>query len=409
MPMPPLPALPGPPKSRAAARVPPPQMPPLPALPPKVPLGGMPRLPEKPGTWQSARNPSTHLVQKQYVDTRLKELKASAGHSIAGALFVIEQMLLEKIPEPKRPRFIPTNELQRVYKAIEQNLQSADLTINFGAASWFAKPNTYDTYTQMYERAMQSNQMVLMDTAQNQADTRAGVDNNVTFPKAWQNAAAPVRGLRPGLVHPSHIQKQMDTGALNDVRRKPKDLAAWMASNQHFNPHTKQVFWGLNYGRRPHGSATNYGSSYFVGKADLKARCLYYSKDTFHTGTTPNPANVAVPLINQNVDASTLQIPFSNLGAIIGQEGSHIRKAIFESCYEGQVLKDITVKSLNADYLLEAHHFGEVTFRQHVEYMVISQEGLTDDEKDLWPTIVANATTFTKRNGIPLFRGKSRL
>lgn len=243
-------------------------------------------------------------------------------------------------------------------------------------------------------------------TPQNQADTRAGVDNNVTFPKTWKQAQPPAavrgRGLGPGLHHPGRIQNQMDTGTLNDVRAQPTDLASWTAGNKHFNPDTKQVFLALNYGRRPHGSSTNYGWSYFVGKADLKARCLYYSRDTFHTGTVLNPANPAVPLLNKSVDAATLQVAFQNLGAIIGHEGDHIRKDILASCYDGQVLKDITVSGAHADYLLEAHHFGELTFGQHVDHMVISPRGLSDPA--LWRQIVANATQFTKRNGIRLFQ-----
>jgi hypothetical protein len=398
MPMPPLPPI---------IQVTPPNMPPLPAQPaPQIPMGGTPRLPDKPGGWASAREPSTQLVQKQYIDTRLKELKAISGFNIAAALFVIEQMLLEKIPQHKRPRIIPTQELERIYRAIEKNLQSAELTVNFKADTWFTNPNTYDTYTQMYQRAVQANGMILQDTAQNQADTRANVDNHVTFPKNWQQGTAPVavrgRSLGLGLNHPGRIQNQMDTGTLNDIRLKPTDLASWTAGNRHFNPNTKQIFLALNYGRRPHGSSTNYGWSYFVGKQDLKPKCLYYSRDTFHTGTVVNPLNVAVPLLNHNVDAGTLQIPFNNLGAIIGHEGRHIRKDIFASCYEGQTLKDITVTGAHADYLLEAHHFGEMTFNEHVEYMVISLRSVSDPA--LWRQIVTNATTFTKRNGIRLFQ-----
>jgi hypothetical protein len=196
----------------------------------------------------------------------------------------------------------------------------------------------------------------------------------------------------------------MDTGALNDVRKSPQDLAAWTARNKYFNPDTKQVFLALNYGRRPHGSSTNYGFSYFVAKGDLKERCLYYSRDTFHSGTIVTPEN-PTPVINHNVDAS-LQVPYSTLGAIIGnddfEKSRHIRPDIFASCYEGRMLGDITVATTHADYLLEAHHFGELSFRQHVEYMVISPTGLSDLK--LWPQIVANANKFTRRNGIRLFQ-----
>lgn len=409
MPMPPLPPIPGFKKAKPAHRVAPPQMPPLPATPnPTVPMGGMPKLPNTPGQWVTAKDPMAATVQKKYVEARLNELKSLAGHSIAGAMFVIEQLLLEKIPAPKRPRMVPTQELLRIYRAIEQNLKSAELTVNFKADTWFTDPNPYDNYTQMYTRAVQGSNgmMILKDTAQNQADTRAGVDNNVSFPRAWAQGSAPTAAVRGRSLMPGarrdvrEIQKRMDTGTLQDVRAKPTDLAAWKAGNRQFNPDTKQIFLALNYGRRPHGSSTNYGWSYFVGKHELKDKCLYYSRDTFHTGTVMNPANAAVPLINTAVDAATMQIPFANLGAIIGQPGHHIRHDIFASCYEGQILKDIVVATTHADYLLEAHHFGEMWFSKHVEYMAISPRGISDPA--LWPRIVTNATEFTKRNKIPL-------
>lgn len=389
--------------------------PPLPARPdPTRTQGRMPALPS-PRAWASATGPSAKIVQKAYVDTRLKELGATNGPKVAKALELIEQMLLEEIPAKKRPRRIRDQELQRIYRQIEANLQAAELTCNFKAEAWFAKENPYDTYTQMYQRAVEKGDrgdvMVLRDTPQNQANTRAGVDNNVTFPKTWARAgnAAPAtrgRSLGPQGPDPSRIRTQMDTGTLKDVRKAPTDLAAWEAQNRSFNPNTKQIFLALNYGRRPHGSSTNYGFSYFVAKSDLKPRCLYYSRDTFHSGTLLNVQNYALPLINEEVDAD-LQVPFATLGAILGsdrdvEKAKRIRADIFASCYRGQRLPDITVSGAHAEYLLEAHHFGSLDFSKDVAYMVISPKELSDLR--LWPQIVSNAKTFTKRNGIQLFQ-----
>ena len=103
----------------------------------------------------------------------------------------------------------------------------------------------------MYQRAIEYGRMVLRDTDQNQADLRAHADNVASFPKAWQQAKTVVRrGLMPGAAGPERIQKQMDTGPLQNIA-KPGALAAWLAGNQHFNPNTKQVFLALNYGRGP--------------------------------------------------------------------------------------------------------------------------------------------------------------
>jgi hypothetical protein len=60
------------------------------------------------------------------------------------------------------------------------------------------------------------------------------------------------------------------------------------------------------------------------------------------------------------------------------------------------------LKTLCKYYLVEAHHFGEVTFGEHVDYIVISPEGISNP--NFWPRIVANAGTFAKRNKIRLFQ-----
>lgn len=428
MPMPPLPILPGAPEQKPVSPVralmepdtPSGSAPPRPSqwaparptqsAPPRKPSGGMPALPTP---WKSASRPSAAAVQKRYVDTRLKELEATNGRKMARAMEVIERYLLEKIPEKKRPRHIKELELRRVYQQIQTNLQSAELTCNFNAETWFTNENKYNSYTQMYQRAVQKvggeDVMVLKDTPQNQADTRAGVDNNITFPKSWNEKKVRIaeRGrASPDFGDPRRIKAQMDTGKLTDVRSNPKDLAAWTADNPNFNVDTKQVFFALNYGRRPHGSAANYGYSYFVPKADLKGRCLYYSRDTFHSGTKLNAINPSAPLINDQVDAD-LQVAFAELGAILGSDADQekaveIQKAILESCYEGRALEDLAYLGGYAGVLLEAHHFGSVDFSKDVDYMVISPMKISD--RKLWPQIVTNAKKFTQHNGIRLFQ-----
>ncbi len=53
-------------------------------------------------------------------------------------------------------------------------------------------------------------------------------------------------------------------------------------------------------------------------------------------------------------------------------------------------------------FLIEAHHFGELKFREHADYMVISPEGLAD--RSLWPTIVKNARKFAEKQGIRIYQ-----
>jgi hypothetical protein len=363
---------------------------PAPVMPPM-----MPKLPPTP--WQAAASPSAHLVQQQYVATRLEELEARRTPGRQAALDALEQMLVEK-PPFQRMKKIPFKELMRVYKSIEMNLQSAELTVNFKCDTWFTNENPYDTYTQMYQRAVEGKTMVLRDTDQNQADLRAKVDNAVTFPKSWQGTQAqapPQRGLMPGRQSPERIQRQMDTGAMTPIH-KAGELPAFLAGNKHFNPDTKQVFLALNYGRRAYGSAINYGYSHFVAKGSLRAKCIYYAQDTFkYAKATPKGKRI-------RVDADAIQYTYDNLGALFYAKGDpHLQEAIFQSCYEGRTLPD-PIATVCSSYLVEAHHFGDLAFDKHVEHMVISPKDCAD--RSLWPTIVANATKFCRRNGVRLFQ-----
>jgi len=372
-------------------RVTPPEMPPLPAIPAaRGPV--MPALPAIPpaNPWLAKRNPSAQLVQSHYIETRLEEMEASSKPGRQAALDVLYEMLLERL-DPSKKRKIKFKELMRVYNAIERNLQSADLTINFGADAWFTEENPYDTYTQMYERAMERGTMVLRSTPMNDARARAEVDNQVSFPDDWKSVETKAqRGLTPGRQGADRIMRQMNTGNLVPAGN-PADKA-FHASESFFNPRTKQIFLGLNYGRRPHGSAVNFGRSYFVFDPAMKAHCMYYGGDTFmHRGGKSH--------------AGTIQYAYDNLGAIMGSKHNGdflFRSDIFKSCYEGQVLGDIASIDQCKFYLLEAHHFGELKFRDHVEYLVISPKGISDPSQ--WPQIVENARKFSARLGIKLFQ-----
>ncbi len=367
---------------------------PLPAFAQEmIPEQGMPKMPNLPN-WEV--RPSAPVVQKAYVETRFDELYADrlAGRKVG--LDVVEKMLRAKLAPKRQHETIPFKELWRVYKSIERNLQAAELTVNFKCETWFSQPNPYDDYTQMYQRAVESGRMVLRNTDQNDADLRAFADNMVTFPKSWQNGASAQsqRGqapsLKPGRQSPERIQKQMDTGDLTPIH-KGDALPAFLAGNPHFNPHTKQVFLALNYGRRRHGSAFNYGYSYFVAKSKLKPQCFYYAQDTFMRAS-------------KGVDAGAVQVLYDNLGALLDAGGnSFLQQDLFTSCYEGQILDDLPPEDskLCKYYLIEAHRFGPLSFSKHVDHMVISKTGLSDI--NLWPTIVANASAFAQRNGIQLF------
>jgi len=363
--------------------VPPPNMPPLPPTPPPKP------------TWAAARNPTAQIVQRQYVDLRLEELAANQKPGQKLALEVLQALLL------KQPRYaghkkVPLKELKRIYDQVEDNLQSAELTINFNSNSWFSTENLYDTYTQMYQRnvVIKDGKMQMTGGGGGAADDRITADNQVTFPEHWQGTKPPVpprRGLSPGLQSRERIVAQMHTG---DLQRAGKAVSL---GNKNFNPNTKQIFMALNYGRRPHGSTTCYGYSYLVLKNALKVSAFYYAGYTF---------------LDCNRLGSIRQVSYDNLGSILGTDSTvfsiwgigEIKKRlstqILESCYAAKALPDTSEMT----ELLEAHHFGELRFRDHVDHMVISPLNQLGQHADNWPTIVENARKFAAKHGIKLYQ-----
>jgi len=85
----------------------------------------------------------------------------------------------------------------KAFQHMTDRLQKANLTINFQAEAWFSTPNNYESYTQMYERAIKTfgegptgkvAHMVLKGDKLNPATTRANADDRATFGAHFLNA-----------------------------------------------------------------------------------------------------------------------------------------------------------------------------------------------------------------------------
>lgn len=272
------------------------------------------------------------------------------------------------------------------YDRLTQVLQSRDLTINIKASNWFSSPNLYESYTQMYERAIDKHtgEMILTDTAVNKATDRAMVDDNVTFPADWHQSPLPQNlqkrtggsgGLDPRF-QPSNdrIMGRLKTG---DLVESQQGSGQFKSTNKLFNPKTKQVFAALNYGRRPHGSSTYYGLSYFVLKPDLKVNAIYFPCDTFCAGT-----------------GAQHQVTYQTLGAIVVHAFADMSQTIWNACMENMRLPDTD----DMNYLLEAHIFEKIPFTAMSRlYLCVSD---LDPRKAT--TILQNAHHFCKRWNIVL-------
>jgi hypothetical protein len=324
--------------------------------------------------WTRVTGPSAGLVQQHYVAAR-KE-----------ALYRRDKDLETKVKEALRGNALlhgvktSGDKWLEVYRKISANLQAADLTINFKADSWFSTENHYETYAQQYERSRRDASGAATfegDLNMNPAKVRADQDDKITFnnlrtPGKPAASTQPQRGLMPGRQGIDRIRTQMEfrSSAQKDDRSANKSTVS--STNPHFNPKTKQVFAALNYGRRPHGSNIDYGTSHFVLSPKLKVNALYYPEDTFYS-----------------TDGSR-QLAYHVLGAIVAYAKPDLLDPIIQSCYFGARLEDTS----KARLMIEAHLFGEVRFTGSIDTMVL--------DAPFGSTIHENAKKFARKHGIRL-------
>ena len=336
------------------------------------------------GPWKFTQ-PSAQVIQKHYVNARVHELNKAAEE---GREKTIDQILIRYADQIKgKSREKKRKYCGGTYDYLTNMLQGRELTINLKAASWFAKENRYETYSQMYERAIDSKtgKMVLNDDDKlNPANVRAQADDRITFPQHWANQAGPMRrGLDPRatqsgqtlthyMMSGTAIPRQGDS--FDDYLQKTDKDGQYTSKNPKLNPKAKQVFTALNYGRRPHGSSIQYGKSHLVLNPNLKVDAIYFPGDTFF------------------IPGANYQATYQTLGTLYLHAGALTREVLMTSCLQGIRLEDTS----DAMELVEAHIFQEVRFDSCVKELRLEQ---TDDQ-----AVIANAQRFCNRWGIHLQR-----
>ena len=338
---------------------------------------------------EQIQNVQARVVQHHYVRAELREINLHKG----GKLVKETLDALKLLPEGKK---YSSKKLQELFQHMTARLQTAELTINFKSPSWFMKPNTYPSYTQMYERAVRDiaapgqpgfKQMRLKDDPLNPAGLRAATDDKVTFRQNMMidSQFKPAYGGLGRVMSPGALKAPTVDAQAGELR----------ASNPFFNPKSKQVFAALNYGRRPHGSAVTYGNSYMVLDRKFKTNAIYFAGDTF---TVNNGAKVS----------ADDQISYDLLGAIYGKANDTLRQALYKSCILDARLSD-SPAAMDILLLLEAHLFEPLTFSGNLETLYISGKDKyspTGDPKDArpitgneWQTIQTNARAFAAIHG----------
>ena len=336
------------------------------------------------GPWKFAQ-PSAQVIQKHYVNARVHELNKAGDDGREKTIDEILKRYADQIKGKSREK--KRRYCGGTYDFLTSVLQGRELTINLKASSWFGKENPYETYSHMYERGIDSKtgQMVLNDDDKlNPANLRSQVDDRITFPQHWADQQGPMRrGLDPRATQPGQtIAHYMLSGTAiprlgdrtDDYLQKTDKDGQYTSKNPKLNPKAKQVFTALNYGRRHHGSSTQYGRSYLVLNPNLKVDAIYFSGDTFY-----------IPGANH-------QATYQTLGTLYLHAKPLTREALIQSCLQGIRLEDTS----EAMELVEAHIFQEVRFDSSVRELRLEE---TDN-----PTVIANAQKFCNKWGIHLER-----
>lgn len=333
--------------------------------------------------------PTSASVQKEYVEKRQRALYANDPAKTAAVQKKVEAAMAANGQQ--------AGDWHKVYLKIHSALQASNLTINFEAGNWFFRENKYDTYAQMYERSVGADKvMTLRDAdAKNPAVPRAMADDLVTIPEEWAHAhpfsqrkrlynAMNVSGASLSEVVASKKGVSAANSGLASNLRGDKDKG-YRTTNKDFKPKARQVFAGLNYGVRPHGSTTFYGFSYLVLNPALKQNALYYPSDTFYIATR----------------GTATQAAFNTIGALMQYASPLLMRQLWTSCYSMHTLPDTD----SGDELIEAHIFKKLKIAEDVQTVVLSRQRKNGEQpwsNAEWNHIVNNATKWCQRNSVRL-------
>jgi hypothetical protein len=343
---------------------------------PKVRAGGhraaaMPPLPIKPGPWNKATMPTALPEKHESVSAKVVMHQFSRGEvrNLSKEHDALHGKVVDKLLSLPEFATMGPDQLSEVIKNMTYRLQEAHLTINFSAVGWFASPNETKFYTQMYERgttrvagAAGGTEKHLKGNAMNTANLRDAADTRVMFGSNIDS---------PGMEGAARFMK---TGGVEDTGAKSFKIA-----NGQFNPRARQLFAGLNYGRRPNGSTTDYGKSYLVLREGLKRNAIYYMGDTFLKSVTAD-----------------MRVTYGTLFAVLLYADEDVVVDLINSCYRGMKLGNAFQKPKQ---LIEAHIYSPINFSQDVDEMYAVQADLVGAKGD---AVRKNMQDFCTKNRIKL-------
>jgi hypothetical protein len=344
-------------------------------------------------------------VQHHYVRSQVRVINNQRADLVNKAM----QALSEKfwvLPGRSQAAADSRKQLALKYAQLQSSLKTAPLTINFTARNWFSKECPYKNYAQMYELSVdkRANQVVLKG---NSVITRDEADTRVTFKAPHMLHGTDVvsypvfdgtkkkdKKFQVEKWNPAYesIRRTMNTGGVDPTAADGE----YVVHNRQFNPKTRQIFAGLNWGRRPHGSTTHYGWSFFELSDEFKTNALFFAGDSFNKSLT-----------------ACSQVTYDTLGALYLYAQDWLRQELIKACIHGVLPGDKDSAAMNQ--LVEAHLFEPLVYSTGIKAMYVcvdpsldsSLEVLDSNDKPsgvvdhgLIATIKQNALKFARDNGI---------
>jgi hypothetical protein len=148
--------------------------------------------------------------------------------------------------------------------------------------------------------------------------------------------------------------------------------------NGNFNQKARQNFVALDYARRRHGPAPEYGSSVLILKDRLKTNAIYYMGDT----------------LNEHINASH-RATYGMIFSLILYANDRVLTGLLNATYRGMY---DPADWNGQEQMIEAHVFEEIRFSEDVKEMVLR---IDPDVRDP-ASCLNNAKVFCHSNGIRL-------
>jgi hypothetical protein len=367
------------------------------------PPGGPPPLPPfQPKRWlrreplgptpdeRLAQTKSTLLANREWFDRidRIEHETLAAYNEVTVDVFRrLYGLLLGKgdmkpltVHDENHPAYIQAEDhIDGLMKRLTDELQNAELTVNFRADQWFARENTAESYTQMFERHPQTyGEVFQRDVAKS---TQSG-DPSHRAQFEEQKLVPPPALTRGSLNLVANAPNRFSqTGGMSQVGED------WVPNNPNFIGASRPRYAGLNYTGDRNGACAaegdRYGYSVLVWKPDLKTRASFSAYDSF------------LPLVT-----AAKICTYRTITALL----AWMHDSMLEDLYD-KVVHQKSIKPRVDGQYIECHIHEPMLFRESLDIIRVSPRELAPGVRNLRKAmgiseVEKNLRNFCERNHV---------